>query len=225
MKKTKNEIIKELGQPQISELMNEKKYWLIIATVFNSYINDDQKLNEQLSKLSCKEIIQFHLRTLDLANKIHTSGIGSAAIIMNWKYKEICNWNFHSAFRFWLITLGERIYYKILEEPDYLVNFLYEKYDRYYFFDNLDSVTAEMFEEMTNHDINEFIDLSLVSEKAELEISEEYKSEVEIQKVCPNLFETFKSFNEKRERIEKKNQKRLQNIRANNGIINKTSKV
>lgn len=205
MKKT--QIIKELGQLRISRLMNEKKYWLIIATAFNSYHKEDQKLYEQLSKLSLKEILQFHLRTLDLSNRLHVSKIGIASNIMNGPYIETFNWEFHVTFRHWIITLGERVYYQVLKEPDYLVNFYQDKHDRYYFFYHLDSVSYHVFSKKTNHDIDDFIDLSMVSDKTEPKITEDYKSELAAQKACPNLYVGFSSINKKRERKEKQSRK------------------
>lgn len=217
MKKT--EIIKELGQPKINRLMNEKKYWLIISTAFSynsgaaSNSELDQRLDKLLSTLSLKEVAQFHLRITDLMNKLHSSKIGTASIIMNGKHIQLCNWNYHESFRSWIISLGERVFKQIIKDPDFLVNFAIDRFDKYYFYHGLNSSAAWEFKERTGQEIEDFIELSKVSDKIEPIISQDYRSIDVAQNTCPNLFNKFKYINEKRDREEKKFQKRIQKSR------------
>lgn len=217
-KMEKIEIIKKLGQPKINRLMDEKKYWLIIGTAFNynTFSNipfGRDKLDSLMSNLNLKELIQFHLRTLDLMNKLHSSAFGTASIIMNGVHVPPCNDEFHSSFRGWIISLGERVFNHVLTHPDYLVNFAVERFDKYYFYYGLDFSAAYEFNERTGFGIENFIGLDRVTPKAESSVSEVYKSEKTAQRTCPILFEKFKPLNKKRDRKEKNFQKRIQKTR------------
>lgn len=201
---TKNEIIKELGKPQINELMDVHKYWYLIQDSIDYSSNQvgqesfqegqESFLIDELSKLKLKEIIGFHNRTTQLINELNTAEIISASIIINyWDTEDTFEY-----FRAWIISLGKEVFTLVKEDADNLVD--YVKTNLYlHEFETFQYVPYEAFETVTGNNLYDFTIARVGERKSTLKFKWLFDSSDEIEKVCPKLYRLFEQTN-----IEKK---------------------
>ncbi|MEY2867973.1 MAG: hypothetical protein RIR01_373 [Bacteroidota bacterium] len=176
-----------------NEMLDEETYWTIIEKSLKETKNqEDQELflTSALEQLSPKEMIGFRLRTDKLLFDSYTSNLWCANfVISNGKADEGFDY-----FRCWLISRGKEAYYKTMENPDYLVN-LVENEPKTYDFEGFWYVAVEAFKNMTNKDLQAYIDYENFKTTDEnyplLEFNWNVDDPKTMEKVCPVLFKKF----------------------------------
>lgn len=176
-----------------NEMLDEETYWTIIEKSLKETKNqEDQELflTSTLEQLSPKEMIGFRLRTDKLLFDSYTSNLWCANfVISNGKADEGFDY-----FRCWLISRGKEAYYKTMENPDYLVN-LVENEPKIYDFEGFWYVAVEAFKNMTNKDLQAYIDYENFKTTDEnyplLEFNWNVDDPKTMEKVCPVLFKKF----------------------------------
>ena len=108
------------------ELMDEEKFWELIA-IANSKSDGDyeqlqEELGEELAKLSGEEIIHFDNRFSFYRGQAYTWDLWAAAYIMNGGCSDDCFMDF----RGWLIGKGKETYFKALEDVESLAEIDYD---------------------------------------------------------------------------------------------------
>ncbi|OCB72802.1 polymerase [Flavobacterium glycines] len=176
-----------------NEMLDEETYWTIIEKSLKETKNqEDQELflTSALEQLSPKEMIGFRLRTDKLLFDSYTSNLWCANfVISNGKADDGFDY-----FRCWLISRGKEAYYKTMENPDYLVN-LVENEPKTYDFEGFWYVAVEAFKNMTNKDLQAYIDYENFKTTDEnyplLEFNWNVDDPKTMEKVCPVLFKKF----------------------------------
>ena len=190
---TKKEIIKELGNPQINELMDIHQYWYRIQDSIDSSSNQEEQesfLFDELSNLQLKGIIGFHNRTTQLINELNTTEILSASIIINYYNSE----DVFENFRTWIISLGKEVFTLAKEDSDHLVKYvstnrLIHEFEEFQF------VPYHAFEKVTGKNLYDFTSVRVEEIKSTLKFHWQLDSANEIAEVCPKLFRLFDQTN------------------------------
>ncbi|MEH7611313.1 DUF4240 domain-containing protein [Gottfriedia acidiceleris] len=117
--------------------MNKKEFWSLIE---ESKSNEDQAewLIEVLSKKSLNEIVDFELHFQGLMKESYQSKLWAAGYILMGG----CSDDTFDYFRGWLIGQGEEIYHKVMENHDFLANYINDE--------NLDEEGYPQNEELLN---------------------------------------------------------------------------
>lgn len=174
-----------------SEMMIEDHFWSIIEVSKNTNNDLDEyakNLSKNLSKLSTKEIVGFHLREQKLRFDSYTSDLWCAGYIMNGG----CSDDSFEYFRCWIIAQGKDAFYFSLKKPDYLASLYSTEIDDYDFEDMM-YVASDAFEKKTGKDIEDFIDYKIFKTNeanyANFEFTWEEDNEESMKKICPKLME------------------------------------
>lgn len=176
-----------------NEMLDEGNYWGIIEKSIKETTNqDDQELFliSEIEKLSPKEIVGFRLRTDKLMFDSYTSNLWCANYIIS---NGVADDGF-DYFRCWLISRGKEAYYKVQENPDYLVN-LVANDSQAYDFEGFWYVAMNAFKNLTNQEMQPYIDYENFKTNDDnypiLEFNWNVDEPKTMEKVCPILFKKF----------------------------------
>ncbi|MES2239131.1 MAG: DUF4240 domain-containing protein [Bacteroidota bacterium] len=176
-----------------SEMLDEESYWKIIETSLKETKNqEDQEvyLISALEQLSPKEMIGFRLRTDKLLFDSYTSNLWCADyVISNGAMEDGFDY-----FRCWLVSRGKEAFYKVQENPDYLVN-LVENEPKAYDFEGFWYVAVTAFKNTTNKEADAYIDYENFKTTDDnypiLDFNWNVDEPKTMEKVCPVLFKKF----------------------------------
>ncbi|WP_026559748.1 DUF4240 domain-containing protein [Bacillus sp. J37] len=115
--------------------MDQKEFWRLIE---RSREYDDQAyfLTEVLAKKEVEEVLDFEFLFQKLMNSSYKSRLWGAAFVLMGG----CSDDAFDYFRGWLIGQGEDIFYKVMKDPEFLVEYINE--------DNLDDEGVPQNEEL-----------------------------------------------------------------------------
>lgn len=176
-----------------SEMLDEESYWAIVEKSIQETTNqEDQEifLISEIEKLSPKEMVGFRLRTDKLLFDSYASNLWCANyIISNGAADDGFDY-----FRCWLISRGKEAYYKVKENPDYLVNLVGNE-PQVYDFEGFWHVAISAFKNMTDKDVYTYIDYENFKTNDEhypmLEFDWNIDEPKTMEKVCPVLYQKF----------------------------------
>jgi hypothetical protein len=178
-----------------NEMLDEETYWAIIENSIKETTNqEDQELFliSAIEKLSPKEMIGFRLRTDKLLFDTYTSNLWCANYIIS---NGVADDGF-DYFRCWLVSRGKEAYYKVKENPDYLVNLVGNE-SQVYDFEGFWYVAMNAFKNMTTQDVYPYIDYANFKTNDEnypiLDFNWNVDEPKTMEKVCPVLFKKFMS--------------------------------
>lgn len=142
-------------QHKASQLLSEKKFWEIIdGSLIDSKNLEEQNKNifSALEKLSVDELIGFKYYLIKFEVMAYTPALWAAAYLV----KNGCSDDGFEYFRYWLISRGEVVFKKAIEDPDSLAN-EYEKVDGAfdYEYETLAYLPIEVLEEKYDIDYYE----------------------------------------------------------------------
>lgn len=133
-------------------LMDEDRFWQIIQTTRDKANNDfeqqQEELSRELSNLTPEEIILFDNRFRYFRGMANTWELWGAIYIIH----SGCGDDSFNDFREWMIGQGKVFYYKMINDPETLVDVnteLIEEKD----WEGLGYVSASVFEELTGEEI------------------------------------------------------------------------
>lgn len=176
-----------------SEMMNEDTYWSIIEKSLKETTNqEDQELLliSELEQLSPQDMVGFRLRTDKLMFDSYTSNLWCADYIIS---NGVADDGF-DYFRCWLISRGKETYYKVMENPDYLVNIVGNE-PQVYDFEGFWYVSMNAFKNTTNEEIQPYIDYENFKTNDEnypiLEFNWNVDEPKTMEKICPVLYQKF----------------------------------
>jgi len=170
-----------------AELLDENLYWSIIQKAKEATEDQDEMeeyLIEEVEKLTPKEMVGFHLQTINLEQKAYTSHLWCAASIIN----DGASDDGFEYFRYWLISTGKDTYYKAIQDPDSLADIVEE--DNEYEFESLAYIAMEAFENKTNQDLYDYIE-TISYTLQDLEFTWKKEDPQSQKKLCPKLYEKF----------------------------------
>lgn len=174
-----------------SEMLNEDKFWEIVAQSLenaNDEYEQEQKLIEEISKLSPKEMIGFRLRTDKLLHDTYNPEMWCAGYVMNGG----CSDDGFEYFRNWVISRGKATYYQAKDNPDSLINELTDSMDEYEF-ENFWYVALEAFKLKTGKELYDYIDENNFLTKdgyyPPFEFNWEEERPETMKAICPQLFD------------------------------------
>ncbi|MFA9191678.1 DUF4240 domain-containing protein [Flavobacterium sp. FZUC8N2.13] len=176
-----------------SEMLDEENFWAIIEKSIQETTNqEDQEifLISEIEKLSPKEMVGFRLRTDKLLFDSYTSDLWCANYIISNGVAE----DGFDYFRCWLVSRGKEAYYKVKENPDYLVN-LVENEPQVYDFEGFWHVGLSAFKNRTDKEAYAYIDYENFKTNDEhypiLEFNWNVDEPITMEKVCPVLYQKF----------------------------------
>lgn len=142
-------------QHKASQLLPEKIFWEIIDTsLLNSKNLEEQnkKIFSALEKLSVDELIGFKFLLIKFEVMAYTPELWAAAYLV----KNGCSDDGFEYFRYWLISRGEAVFKKAMENPDSLAD-EYNKVDGAfdYEYEGLAYLPIEVLEEKYDIDYYE----------------------------------------------------------------------
>lgn len=133
------------------ELMDEDKFWLIIASTKKksngNYERQQEELKRELLKLEPIEILKFDNRFRTFRGNAYKWDLWGAAYIMNGG----CSDDSFSDFRGWLIAQGKEIFFNALTNPETLVDLSHDMDNDDW--EGLSYVATTSFEEKTGNEI------------------------------------------------------------------------
>ena len=176
---------------KISKLLNEDKFWAIVSKSLENSIDEqeqEEKLIEEITHLSPKEMIGFRLRTDKLLQETYNAEMWCAGYIMNGG----CSDDGFEYFRNWVISRGKEIYYQAKENPDKLIQeVLADKYE--YEFESFWYVALEAFNRKTGKNLYDYIDYERFKTReghySPFEFNWEEDKPETMKKICPLLFD------------------------------------
>lgn len=176
-----------------AELLNEEKFWGIVSKSLEDIEDEyeqEEKLVNEIIKLSPKEIIGFRLRTDKLLYDTYTPEMWCAGYIMNGG----CSDDGFEYFRNWIISRGRETYFQAKENPDTLINEVSADKDEYEF-EWFWYVALKAFERKTGKNLYDYIDYD--NSKARegnypsIEFNWEEENPETMKAICPKLFDTL----------------------------------
>jgi len=183
--------ISNLGKS--SEMLKEEQFWGIVEKSLEDTWGEEEqeeKLIQEIAKLSPKEMIGFRLRTDKLLYDTYNSAMWCAGYLMN----EGCSDDGFEYFRNWLISRGKETYYQAKENPDHLIEEVSAD-QSFYDFESFWYVALEAFQRKTGMNLYDYIDedrfLTKESNYPQMEFNWEEDDPESMQAVCPKLFEAF----------------------------------
>jgi len=182
-----------LGFKPSNQMIDEDKFWAIIEKSLKETNNqEDQEiyLISALEKESPQEMLGFRLRTDKLMYDSYTSNLWCANYIIS---NGVADDGF-DYFRCWLISRGKDAFYKVQENPEYLIN-LVENEPKTYDFEGFWHVAMNAFKNMTNQELNPYLDYENFKTNDEnypiLEFNWNVDEPKTMEKICPLLFQKF----------------------------------
>lgn len=182
-----------LGFKPSNQMIDEDKFWAIIEKSLKETNNqEDQEiyLISALEKESPQEMLGFRLRTDKLMYDSYTSNLWCANYIIS---NGVADDGF-DYFRCWLISRGKDAFYKVQENPEYLIN-LVENEPKTYDFEGFWYVAMNAFKNMTNQELNPYLDYENFKTNDEnypiLEFNWNVDEPKTMEKIYPLLFQKF----------------------------------
>ena len=177
---------------KISKLLNEDKFWAIVSKSLENSIDEqeqEEKLIEEITHLSPKEMIGFRLRTDKLLQETYNAEMWCAGYIMNGG----CSDDGFEYFRNWVISRGKETYYQAKENPDSLIKEVSDdKYEFEYEFESFWYVALDAFKRRTDKDLYDYIDYDAFKTREgnypEFEFNWDADKPETMKKICPQLF-------------------------------------
>lgn len=175
-------------KPQTLPLKADK-YWLIIGRSLRKTKSMEEqrvKLIKLVSKLKCEEMIGFHLRTVQLLkDSYHEDLLCAAHLIEGGCYAKAFEF-----FRCWLISRGQRVYEKALQNPDSLLAILDDVED--HSFETFYYVPEEAFMLSTGKSIYDYMSAEARDASVEeLHLSWSANDPDSMRHICPGLFRKY----------------------------------
>ena len=104
--------------------MTEKDFWGLISKM---HIVEEpyEWVISHLAKQSDEEIAEFEIQFETAFSKAYNSRLLAAA----WVIMDGCSEDSFAFFRAWLIGQGEQVYKKVLDDPDYLAEYIFPVYE------------------------------------------------------------------------------------------------
>ncbi len=182
-----------LGFKPSNQMIDEDKFWAIIEKSLKETNNqEDQEiyLISALEQVSPQEMLGFRLRTDKLMYDSYTSNLWCANYIIS---NGVADDGF-DYFRCWLISRGKDAFYKVQENPEYLIN-LVENEPKTYDFEGFWYVAMNAFKNMTNQELNPYLDYENFKTNDEnypiLEFNWNVDEPKTMEKIYPLLFQKF----------------------------------
>lgn len=182
-----------LGFKPSNQMIDEDKFWAIIEKSLKETNNqEDQEiyLISALEQVSPQEMLGFRLRTDKLMYDSYTSNLWCANYIIS---NGVTDDGF-DYFRCWLISRGKDAFYKVQENPEYLIN-LVENEPKTYDFEGFWYVAMNAFKNMTNQELNPYLDYENFKTNDEnypiLEFNWNVDEPKTMEKIYPLLFQKF----------------------------------
>ncbi len=176
-----------------SEMLAEDQYWAIIDKSLKETTNqEDQELFlvTELEKFSPQEMLGFRLRTDKLMFDSYSSNLWCANYIIS---NGLADDGF-DYFRCWLISRGKEVFYKVQENPDFLINIVGNE-PKVYDFEGFWYVAMTAFKDMTNQELTPYLDYENFKTNDEnypvLEFNWSVDEPQTMEKICPALFAKF----------------------------------
>jgi hypothetical protein len=137
-----------------ADLMDENRFWKTIQTTIDeSYGNKEKQidsLSKQLHQLTGKEIIEFNKIFETYVVKAYTWGLWGVAYIIGGG----CSDDDFINFRYWLISKGKDVYYKVLSNPESIADIDLNIEDEMdIFFEEFGYVADNVYEDKFNAEI------------------------------------------------------------------------
>lgn len=114
--------------------MEKKKFWRFIEE--SREFNQAEWLTEKLAQRGLEEVVDFEFIFQQLMNASYQSRLWGAAFVLMGG----CSDDTFDYFRGWLIGQGEEIYNRVIEDPEFLAEYIHE--------DNLDEEGFPQNEEL-----------------------------------------------------------------------------
>lgn len=182
-----------LGFKPSNQMIDEDKFWAIIEKSLKETNNqEDQEiyLISALEQVSPQEMLGFRLRTDKLMYDSYTSNLWCANYIIS---NGVTDDGF-DYFRCWLISRGKDAFYKVQENPEYLINIV-ENEPKAYDFEGFWYVAMNAFKNMTNQELNPYLDYENFKTNDEnypiLEFNWNVDEPKTMEKIYPLLFQKF----------------------------------
>lgn len=182
-----------LGFKPSNQMIDEDKFWAIIEKSLKETNNqEDQEiyLISALEQVSPQEMLGFRLRTDKLMYDSYTSNLWCANYIIS---NGVADDGF-DYFRCWLISRGKDAFYKVQENPEYLINIV-ENEPKAYDFEGFWYVAMNAFKNMTNQELNPYLDYENFKTNDEnypiLEFNWNVDEPKTMEKIYPLLFQKF----------------------------------
>ncbi|MFC5683497.1 DUF4240 domain-containing protein [Flavobacterium sp. MAHUQ-51] len=182
-----------LGFKPSNQMIDEDKFWAIIEKSLKETNNqEDQEiyLISALEQVSPQEMLGFRLRTDKLMYDSYTSNLWCANYIIS---NGVADDGF-DYFRCWLISRGRDAFYKVQENPEYLINIV-ENEPKTYDFEGFWYVAMNAFKNMTNQELNPYLDYENFKTNDEnypiLEFNWNVDEPKTMEKIYPLLFQKF----------------------------------
>ena len=178
-----------------AEMMNEDKYWTLIAESLE-YAEDDQDaqaayLRRTLVGFDPEEIVGFRLRTDKLLYDTYASEMWCAGYIMNGG----CSDDMFEYFRLWVISRGREVYENARSNPDSLHSVADTKVPEGLFdFESLWYVANEAFEQKTGKYLDDYVDHDFKFREGnypQFDFNWTEEDPESRRKICEKLFERF----------------------------------
>jgi hypothetical protein len=179
-------------------LMDEDRYWKLIADSLAATTDDEQDEQEKhlvtaLENLEPADIVGFRLRTDKLLYDTYNSDIWCAGYIMNGG----CSDDGFEYFRLWIISRGREVYENAKADPDSLATVHGGTVEGFYDFESLWYVANKAFEKKTGKDLYNYIDYDNFKTSEgnypEFEFTWAEEDPESRKKICPNLFARFEN--------------------------------
>lgn len=180
-------------------LISEQKFWDIIELSLLSAETSYEKQVENLNNIFKVEkeevLIGFMYYSIELRRKAYTANIWAAAELI---MPSGCSDSRFYIFLNWLVSRGQKVFYKALENPDTLI-FDLEKYGSKpdLSIETLTFVSREFYQNTYKLDLDEIIEERYIDEfrypseqDAEIDLLWQYDLNI-LQKTCPLLFEKY----------------------------------
>lgn len=175
-----------------AEMLDEDLFWKIIENSLSETLNQNEQehyLIDTLSKLIPKDIVGFYLRNSKLMADSYTSELWCAIYIVNGG----CSDDGYEYFRSWLISRGKDVYYKVVEKPDNLIEFIPKKASLE--FEGFMYITIEAFKKRTGKNLYDYVDLDTFhleqGSYPEFEFTWDEDNPESMKKLCPRLFDKY----------------------------------
>lgn len=180
-----------------TDILTEDKFWKIIESSlemdnnFYSSLDEQQELlASELRKLTIAEIIAFHFIFDDLKNKAYKQDLWASAYI----FLDVCHDEAFTAFRNWIITRGQKVFYNALENGDSL-NSEFKKMQQHNIlsWEEISYLPIEIIEEFGKDADEEAEKYNLeFTEKPEIIFKWEENNEESIKTICPNTYNEWR---------------------------------
>lgn len=155
--------------------MEEKEFWRLIKEAKEQGEQEEQAewLSDLLMERGIEEIVDFEAILQQFMNMSYTSRLWGAAFVLMGG----CSDDTFDYFRGWLIGQGEEIFHKVMEDPEFLAEYIDD--------DHLDEEGFPQNEELISLGLNAYFLIKTGDDDWDDEVHDEYLQALEEKGVNP----------------------------------------